>query len=91
MAAVQWCRETALSAACWSCEGAVVDNYFVIAVLGQMLGGVVMAVGVIVGLRLALPSLARTLARELETVRSQQTPPRPEAASRPVVTLEREE
>lgn len=66
------------------------ENYFLIAVLGQMLGGVVMAVGVIVGLRLALPSLARTLARELEAARSQQAAPSPDAANRPVVTLERE-
>lgn len=78
-------------------RGCAVDKFFLIAVLGQMLGGVVMAVGVIVGLRLALPSLARALVREMEAARSA---PAEEAAAqadqaaaqgRPVVTLERRE
>lgn len=67
------------------------DYYWVIALLGQMLGGVVMAVGVIVGLRLALPSFARALAREMDVARYEgaeaAVDPAP-ASGRPVVTLE---
>lgn len=58
--------------------------------VGQMLGGVVMAVGVIVGLPLALPTFAQALARGTDTARNEG----PEAAvdpastsGRPVVTL----
>jgi hypothetical protein len=68
-----------------------VDYYFAIALLGQMLGGVVMSIGVIVGLRLALPSLARALARELEVARragAEDVPDVPPTSRRPVVTLE---
>ncbi len=64
----------------------MVDRYLFIALLGQMLGGLLMAVGLIVGLRLALPSLARTLARELEAARAMASEVRG-AESRPVVTL----
>ncbi len=67
------------------------DYYWAIALLGQMLVGVVMAVGVIVGLRLALPSLARALAREMDAARYERAEAAmdPESASgRPVVTLE---
>lgn len=66
------------------------DAYFVIAILGQMLGGVVMAVGVIVGLRLALPSFARALARELDAARNEpvDAAEQPSAHGRSVVILE---
>lgn len=67
--------------------------YFVIATLGQMLGGVAMAVGLIIGLRLALPSLARTLVRELEVARlvreDESGPSEAQDRSGPVVILER--
>lgn len=67
------------------------DYYWAFVVLGQMLGGALMAVGVIVGLRLALPSLARTLARELDAARQESAEDavdRASASGRPVVTLE---
>lgn len=66
------------------------DNYLLIAVLGQALGGFCMAVGVMVGLRVALPSLARTLVREMEASRktAEAAPATAnEAGSRPLVTL----
>lgn len=70
-----------------------IDLYFVIAMFGQILGGIAMAVGLIIGLRLALPSLARTLARELEAarlVREEESDTREaDERGRPVVTLER--
>lgn len=66
------------------------DTYLVIALLGQMLGGVVMAVGLILGVRLALPSLARTLVRELDAARLG-TAEQADVQGRPVVTLERGE
>jgi hypothetical protein len=68
-----------------------VDYYWAIALMGQMLGGVVMAVGVIVGLRLALPSFARALAREMDAARYEGVEAavdRASASGRPVVTLE---
>jgi hypothetical protein len=65
-----------------------VSSYFVIATLGQALGGLCMAIGVIVGLRLALPSLARTLVREMDAARlGEAGRTADDAAGRPVVTL----
>lgn len=70
-----------------------IDLYFVIAMFGQMLGGVAMAVGLIIGLRLALPSLARTLARELDTARSlreeESDTTEAQEGRRPVASLDR--
>lgn len=65
------------------------DFYFLAVLGGQMLSGLLMAVGVIIGLRLALPSLARTLARELDAARQDrgQDSVVDEDTGRPVVTL----
>jgi hypothetical protein len=64
--------------------------YFVTAILGQMLGGACMAVGIIVGLRLALPSLARRLVREMAAAReddAEAASSEPVGPRAPVVTL----
>lgn len=68
---------------------AVPDFYFLAVLGGQMLSGLLIALGVIIGLRLALPSLARTLARELDAARRDrgQDSVVDEDAGRPVVTL----
>lgn len=42
------------------------DYYWVYGLLGQALAGFISAVGVVVGLRLALPSFARALRAELQ-------------------------
>lgn len=67
------------------------NSYWAFAFLGEMLGGVFMAVGVIVGLRLALPSFARTLAREMDAARyegAEAAVDRASASGRPIVTLD---
>lgn len=64
-------------------------QYIVIATLGYAFAGFCMALGVIVGLRLALPSLARALVREMRLTRSVREEVSDDPG-RPVVTLERD-
>lgn len=67
-------------------------SFFAVSVLAQLLSGLLMGVGLLVGLRMALPSLVRVLMWELDANRAATSAPRmnDEAEDgRPPVTLSR--
>lgn len=67
-------------------------SFFAVSVLAQLLSGLLMGVGLVVALRLALPSLVRILMRELDANRAAtSTPSENDEAEdgRPAVTMSR--
>lgn len=70
-------------------------SFFAVSVAAQLLSGLLMGVGLVVGLRIALPSLVRVLMRELDANRTRtaatSAPTETDEANdgRPVMSLSR--